>query len=484
MKRLILTIAMLTTSLSFIWGQSGELQSNLRSHISFLCSDNLAGRKAGSEQGHLAADYIVAQFERLALDAWDEDGYIKPFSAPSTGGKYRNVVAKIDGRIPDEYIIIGAHYDHLGTKRGEVYHGADDNASGTAALIELARTFTERNHKPLYTLVFVAFDAEEIGLYGSTAFSTLFADNPDKVRLMVSMDMVGWLHDGSLQFQGTGTLKDSTSKLNRAAEKHEIRISTKKFENSPFVATDTEPFAKLGIPTLAVTTGISDHYHQPEDTPEKIDYVGLCKVVEMMSDFVISLDTREGAEPTGKLAPKHRKAQGNFDWGVTAALGSNYHSYHNSALVGKSARAWNVGLWAQLSGKHLAVRTSALYDRRKSLTPSDLGDLLSPAQTLTINSVTIPVEVLLKTNGKTMCAYVGAGGYGNYNFGARKDSSKISTTDANIADWEFGWQWSLGYRFTNFYIEATWRYALCNVYTTDYPHARNRTSLCTIGIAF
>ena len=256
-------------------------------------------------------------------------------------------------------------------------NGADDNASGVAALLELARNFAIRNYKPLYTLVFVAFDAEEVGLYGSTAFSTLFAERPESVRLMVSMDMVGRLHDGALEFQGTGTLKDCAQRLNRAAEKNNIRISTKKFETTPLIATDTEPFAKLGIPTLAVSTGIHEDYHTPQDTPEKIDYEGLVKVVGMMADFVLSLDTEEGAVSTGKLSYKHRNARGVFDWGPTAAIGSSYHSYPKSAVEGKSARAWNVGLWAQASGRHLAVRTSLVYDKRKAQAPSDPTDIFS-----------------------------------------------------------------------------------------------------------
>ncbi|MBQ3070995.1 MAG: M20/M25/M40 family metallo-hydrolase [Tidjanibacter sp.] len=484
MRRLVFTIAMLCASLSFVWGQSGDLGSALRGHIDYLCAETLAGRKAGSEQGHKAADYVAAQFGTMGIEPWDEEGYLKPFSAPSTGRKYRNVVAKIEGRNPNDYVIIGAHYDHLGTKRGKIYTGADDNASGVAALLELARNFAIRNYKPLYTLVFVAFDAEEVGLYGSTAFSTLFAERPESVRLMVSMDMVGRLHDGALEFQGTGTLKDCAQRLNRAAEKNNVRISTKKFENTPLIATDTEPFAKLGIPTLAVSTGIHEDYHTPQDTPEKIDYEGLVRVVEMMADFVLSLDTEEGAVSTGKLSYKHRNARGVFDWGLTGAIGSSYHSYPKSAVEGKSARAWNVGLWAQASGRHLAVRTSLIYDKRKAQAPSDPTDIFSKAQTLSLQSATLPVEVLLKTAGKTMCAYVGAGAYGTYNFGVRVDGKRVAEGAHNIRAWEYGWQWSIGYRFTTFYIEATKRYALNGVYATDTPAANNRSSLCTIGIVF
>lgn len=485
MKRILTLIAMLCASLSFVLGQpEGDLTARLKAHLDYLCSDSLAGRKAGSAEGVMAAKYVASEFHEMGIAPWNEEGYLKPFSSPSVGREFRNVVAKVEGRTNDEYIIIGAHYDHLGVKRGEIYHGADDNASGTAALIELARKFASANYKPRYTILFVAFDAEEIGLLGSTALANLFAERPDKVKLMVSMDMVGWLHDGKLMFQGTGTLKDCEEQLLAAAAKNEIEISTKRFENNPVIATDTEPFAKLGIPTLAITTGISGHYHQPEDTADKIDYQGLARVVGIMYDFLFELDSNVGVVASGKLAPKHRKARGHFDWGATVAIGSSYHDYIGCALVGRPARAWNVGAWAGWSGKHLAMRTSLIYDHRKIPIPSDLNDIWSQGQTLTLHSATLPVEVLLKTAGKTMCAYVGAGGYASYNFGAAVDGQATTLTDRSLREYEFGWQWSIGYRFVNFYIEATRRYALNNAYTIEYPNARNYSSYCTVGIAF
>lgn len=475
---------MLTTSLSLIWGQTSELVCSLRSHIDYLCADTLAGRKAGSAEALMAAEYVAGEFASMGIEAWGAEGYMEPFSLPLKGKRYRNVAAKIEGRVPNEYIIIGAHYDHLGIKRGKIYPGADDNASGTAALIELARRMASSGYQPHYTLVFVAFDAEELGLHGSTEFASQFADNPQNVRLMVSMDMVGWLHDGAVRFQGTGTLHDSEQRLAIAAEKHGVCLTTKRFENSPLMATDTEPFARLGIPTLAVSTGISDYYHRPKDTPEKIDYEGIGKIVGLMSDFILMLDKPNGATATGKFATKHRHAQGHFDWGATVALGSSYHDYIGNALVGLPARAWNVGAWAQWSGKFLAMRTSLIYDHRQALVPSDLNDIWSQGQTLTLHSATLPVELLLKTPGKTMSAYVGVGGYASYNFGAEVDGRATSLAARSLRAMEFGWQWSIGYRFANFYIEATERTALTDVYTTTYPAAATHSSLCTVGIVF
>ena len=114
-------------------------QEKLTNHVYYFAADSLKGRAAGSEDAAKAAAYIVREFESIGLKPLYEDWYM-PFS--QKGGNYKNVVAVIEGCDPalkDQYIVLGAHYDHLGIKKGEIYNGADDNASGTAAVIEIAR---------------------------------------------------------------------------------------------------------------------------------------------------------------------------------------------------------------------------------------------------------------------------------------------------------------------------------------------------------
>ena len=139
---------MLTASLLFAFGAPDNLSQRLRNHIEYLTSEELAGRKAGTPEGYLAGDYVREHFSRLGLLTFERADYFHNFATTWESGVFRNVVGRIEGKESDSYIVIGAHYDHLGVKKGEIYHGADDNASGTAALLEVARLIKESGHTP------------------------------------------------------------------------------------------------------------------------------------------------------------------------------------------------------------------------------------------------------------------------------------------------------------------------------------------------
>ena len=138
-------------------------QERLTKHVYFLASDSLQGRGAGTIDADKAARYIVQQFEEIGVEPYFKEGFYQPFEKYGTN-TYKNIVGVIPGNDPvlkDDYIIIGAHYDHLGIRDNKIYNGADDNASGTATIIEMARILKSQQNSLKRSVIVVAFDAEE-----------------------------------------------------------------------------------------------------------------------------------------------------------------------------------------------------------------------------------------------------------------------------------------------------------------------------------
>ena len=186
-------------------------EQNLRKHVFYMAADSLNGRKAGSMDANKVAHYIAREYEKAGLKPFFDNWFYDFHLGYDTATTYRDVVGWIEGTDPElknQYILVGAHYDHLGVKNNEIYNGADDNASGSATVIEMARMLAQ---KPLkYSVIFCAFDAEEIGLHGSTALSRKLnkMNLIPNIRLMMSIDMVGWYsQSGFLRLAGVGTLE-------------------------------------------------------------------------------------------------------------------------------------------------------------------------------------------------------------------------------------------------------------------------------------
>lgn len=206
----------------------------------------------------------------------------------------RNVMALVEGSdqaLKEEYIVIGAHYDHLGwggngsgsrvPDEKAVHGGADDNASGVASLFELAEWFSRKENRPKRSLLFVAFGAEEMGLLGARHF---VANSPvplSSIKAMINMDMVGRLKTDSpvVSISGTGTFTMADSLIDQLASTAPLEV--KKVADG-YGPSDHAAFYGEGIPVLFVTTGAHGDYHTPEDKVENINFEGLIKV----TDFV------------------------------------------------------------------------------------------------------------------------------------------------------------------------------------------------------
>ena len=207
----------------------------------------------------------------------------------------RNVVGYLDNGAP-KTVVLGAHYDHLGygedgnsmlrTGEKNIHNGADDNASGTAALIELARILKNTKQKS-NNYLFIAFSAEELGLNGSK----FFTENPTvdftKVSYMINMDMVGRLNDSSqvVTIGGFGTSPQWSSLINPADKKNPFTI---RIDSSGTGPSDHTSFYRKDIPVLFFFTGLHTDYHKPTDDIDKINYIGETRIINYISGIVLS----------------------------------------------------------------------------------------------------------------------------------------------------------------------------------------------------
>jgi hypothetical protein len=283
---------------------------NLKKHIEFLASDKLEGRGTGSKGEKKAAKYIAKQFKKIGLNgAGTEGGYLYKYSfikkTDPHGGEdqnqapieTQNVVGYLDNGA-EFTIVIGGHYDHLGLGRdhnsldanpeNKIHNGADDNASGTAGVIELARYFVNNGKKEPFNFLFMCFSGEELGLVGSKKFT----ENPsfplEKVNYMINMDMIGrYSSDKGLIVQGVGTSPLWIKMLSYIPT--DIKIVQ---DSSGIGPSDYTSFYLKKLPVLGFFTGGHSDYHKPSDDADKINYEGeklvlnyIARVVEATCTF-------------------------------------------------------------------------------------------------------------------------------------------------------------------------------------------------------
>lgn len=252
------------------------LSSDARVFVETLASDSLQGRDAGEEGGRMAAEYIVSLLGEWSIGPLADDGYLQPFVV--NGCEMNNILAVIPGK-SDEYVVVGAHYDHVGIgvaiDGDSCYNGADDNASGVSAVMHIARAVKKMRKTPQRGIVFAFWDGEEKGLLGSRHFveNCAFLSH---VSAYMNFDMIGrgpvdnpkhvtyfytashpafgdWLKE-DMELRGFSFVPDY-----RAWDK-------------PVGGSDNAWFAKNGIPIVWYHTEGHPDYHRPSDTADKIDY--------------------------------------------------------------------------------------------------------------------------------------------------------------------------------------------------------------------
>ena len=276
---------------------------NIKKHITFLASDKLEGRGTGTKGELKAAQYIAKQFKKIGLQPKGTDGFMHKYQFKKSTNPHlnedpnaaavqtQNVVGYLDNGA-EFTIIIGGHYDHLGLGHdnnsldanpdGKIHNGADDNASGSAGVIELARNFVNNGKKEPYNLLFICFSGEELGLIGSKKFAEIPTISLEKVNYMVNMDMIGrYRVDKGLIVQGVGTAELFVPIMSYIPT--DIKIIP---DSSGMGPSDYTSFYLKDLPVIGFFTGGHSDYHKPSDDTELINFEGEKLVLEYIVSFV------------------------------------------------------------------------------------------------------------------------------------------------------------------------------------------------------
>ena len=289
----------------------------LKTHLYIVAGDAMEGRDTGTEGQKKAGKYLIEQYKKngishppVAADWYQKvpSEYMKRGFAPKLPDS-ENIWAFIKGsEKPDEIIIISAHYDHVGMKNGEIFNGADDDGSGTVALLEIAQAFKtaqEKGHGPKRSILFLHVTGEEHGLHGSRYYS----DNPlyplENTVANINIDMIGrrdTLHPNTNNYIYPIGADRLSSELHEINEAMNAKYTKMEFDykyndrNDPeriYYRSDHYNFAKKGIPALFYFNGVHEDYHMPTDTPDKIEYDALAKRAQLAFAVAWELANRE-----------------------------------------------------------------------------------------------------------------------------------------------------------------------------------------------
>lgn len=292
MKKIVIILSLVVGAKSF--AQEIEVK-NLKKHVYFLADDKMKGRGTGSEENLKAAKYIAKEFKKYKLQPLGEDGYFQGFEAKVKKVKVvdsirsaKNVIAFLDNKA-EKTIVIGAHYDHLGEGKqgsslakdsyGMIHNGADDNASGVAGLLELARFYSKNKMTEPVNFLFIAFGAEELGLVGSRYFVKHPTYDLSKVHWMLNMDMIGRLNkESGVSIIGYGTSPTFEIIFNEINPTDFVKFYTG-YEGRG--GSDQTSFYEKDIPVLFFHTGGHDDYHKPTDDADKVDYKSLKGILNL-----------------------------------------------------------------------------------------------------------------------------------------------------------------------------------------------------------
>lgn len=284
------------------------LAERLKQHVEYLASDELQGRAIGTHGKETAAQYIAARFREIGLRPLPDGSYFQVAKEVvlrtregSTTVEQRNVIGWVEGSDPElrkEYVLVSAHYDHLGTRQGEgdvIFNGANDNASGVAGIIEVARVLAV-GAKPKRSIVFVALFGEERGMFGSRHY---VANPPFPLRdtvAVLNLEQIGRT-DGAegpeiKRVALTGFDYSTIGEVVKAAGAVRGVEAYKHPRNSDayFLRSDNASFARVGIPAHTLCTAFSfPDYHGVDDEADRLDYANMALICEVIADAVLQL---------------------------------------------------------------------------------------------------------------------------------------------------------------------------------------------------
>ncbi len=298
--------ALALLSVNFVTAQTEKIIQDLQVDVVYLASDLMMGRETGTKGEELAARYIASRFEELGLTPMGVDGtWYHPFDfkfranphgdpkdAEARTGK--NVIAFLDNGAAHT-VVVGGHYDHLGmghsggslhAGKPEIHNGADDNASGIAAMLYIAERLKASELKN-NNYLFIAFSGEELGLYGSKNFVMKPTLALDKMNYLINMDMVGRLNEEKvIAINGTGTSPSWKPTL----EKIKVAGIEPKTHDSGIGPSDHTSFYNEGVPVLHFFSGQHSDYHKPGDDSHLVNYQGIYEISEYILAIIKNLD--------------------------------------------------------------------------------------------------------------------------------------------------------------------------------------------------
>ncbi len=266
---------------------------DIKQYVTALADDSFEGREAGTRGGHAAGMYLSQLFAKYKLrPAGVANTYFQPF-----GNNCRNVVGVLEGSDPalkQQYVLIGAHYDHVGFGNratsngpiGYIHNGADDNASGVAGMLEAIEALTKLPQPPGRSIVFALWDSEEQGLYGSKHWAAKSTVPLEQVVISINLDMIGKLRGNRLEVMGARTsagLRRLLSEQNRSAD---LLLD---FQWEMSADSDHYTFFKAGLPSIMFHTGLHDDYHRPGDDAHKLNYEGTQRVSKFVLQALLAL---------------------------------------------------------------------------------------------------------------------------------------------------------------------------------------------------
>lgn len=279
------------------FSQNSFNKENLMFNLKALSADSMEGRKVGTEGSVKSRSLIINQLRQSGVKPYYAPDFLQPFVFKQSFGTAQsgngvNILAVVEGK-KKETIVISAHYDHMGVVRNQIYNGADDNASGTSALLAFAEYFND--NPPEHRIIFAFFDAEEVGLKGSAHFVNAVDLKKEKVVLNVNMDMIGRSHKNELYASGTFHYPHLKKPIEDMKMPENIKLlfghdNPSTGHDDWTSQSDQYHFHQRKIPFLYF--GVEDHpdYHKPTDDFEKINTDFYTSSTETILRAIIALD--------------------------------------------------------------------------------------------------------------------------------------------------------------------------------------------------
>lgn len=327
----VMAIALPLGSTVAVVGQTRAGAANrISTDIEFLAADALEGRGVGTAGLDSAASYIAGRFEETGLRPHHPLGFLQWFaidsSAPAAahaglgGADVSNVVGVLPGwgDLASQAVVVGAHYDHLGyggfgsldsDSVNVVHNGADDNASGTAVMIEVARMLQARETDHARTVVFVAFTAEEMGLIGSSYYVNHPVVTSDSTYAMINLDMVGRLTDDKLAVFGAETAEEFPLLLDSINRGFAFDLAA---SGDGFGRSDQQSFFTAKIPVLHFFTGTHEDYHRASDDSHRTNAAGAARVAAFVAALTWNLATRIAPLTFVDAEPRQMTTSGGY----------------------------------------------------------------------------------------------------------------------------------------------------------------------------